>query len=98
MTNVNVRYFCERWGVRNYTTWLKFGENDFTNALVTEHQGMCAYNESMMRCRLPPNCTISSQTVPKGVSKWEREVFLRKFLRDNQACPENVHYSTAAVR
>ena len=90
------RYFCEKWGVSNYTTWLKFSEHGYTNALVTEHEGTCAYSPQHRRCPLPAKCATSTGSphqlvVPAGVTRAAKSKLIQQFLQEMQSCTENVY-------
>ena len=43
-------YNCHDFGLRNFTTWLKFGHNGFTMPAGTEHKGRCSYSIHRIQC------------------------------------------------
>lgn len=91
----------------NYSSWLKFGQDGFTNALVTEHQGLCAYSPQHVRCPAPPQCPPAAvrdaELMPGGAAAAEyasthdggvsatKFARVRKYLRDLGHCSENTY-------
>ncbi len=49
-------YQCPDYGIRNMTTWLKFGSSGLTMPPCTEHQFVCKYHPERVQCPLPPDC------------------------------------------
>jgi hypothetical protein len=62
-------YYCPRWGLANFSTWIRFGEHGFTLPLGTEHRGRCAYSRQRRTCSLPPSCPerVPQSTDARGV-------------------------------
>jgi hypothetical protein len=49
-------YNCKEWGLRNYTTWLRFGKFGFTMPAGTEHRARCSYSTEKRLCEIPEGC------------------------------------------
>eukprot|EP01035_Chromulina_nebulosa_P021774 gene21774-28176_t len=64
-------YNCERWGLSNYTTWIRFGKYGWTLPLATEHQGRCNYSPERITCPLPDNC---QSRIPKNEASFCKEI------------------------
>jgi len=87
-------YFCDHWGVQNYTTWLKFHKTGFVNPLVTEHEGFCSYTPRRIKCPLPTSCKTRFlqplKNAPLHLQKYNLAVFLDKM----SSCREIVYNSS----
>eukprot|EP01034_Spumella_vulgaris_P023674 gene23674-29917_t len=62
-------YQCVDYGLKNFTTWMKFGENGFTMPLVTEHKATCEYHAERHLCEVPSDCVNRIPSVPSGVDR-----------------------------
>eukprot|EP01034_Spumella_vulgaris_P027627 gene27626-34374_t len=49
-------YQCVDYGLKDFTTWLKFGESGYTMPPVTEHRETCEYSERRRECAVPKDC------------------------------------------
>lgn len=73
---------------------MKFGEDGFTNALVTEHQGLCRHSRAQSQCPVPPMCGVPD--IPAGggsgtISETEKTAWITRFLHSMKSCPENTY-------
>jgi hypothetical protein len=70
-------YQCRDYGLRNFTTWLKFGEYGFTMPPVTPHLRACEYHSNPVKqCPVPTDCDFP---IPRKASFGE-------ILRGNDVC------------
>ena len=49
-------HFCKDWGLRNYTTWLKYGDSGMTFFAGSAHQAKCSYSAQRRVCEVPEGC------------------------------------------
>lgn len=66
-------YQCKDWGLRNLTTWLKFGEYGFTMPPATEHKATCEYSSERVLCPQPRECKTRYPKPRKGHDVLNRE-------------------------
>ncbi len=58
-------YYCPTHGLKNHTTWVRFGPHGMTMPLSTEHKGVCSYSRVRVLCAMPAQC---SHRVPLKVT------------------------------
>lgn len=49
-------YNCPSYGLQNYTTWARFGDDGFTIPLATPHSAKCIYHSKKRKCPKPLTC------------------------------------------
>jgi len=49
-------YNCPNWGLRNFSSWVRFGEFGYTLPTGTEHGARCAYSQARKLCPVPVPC------------------------------------------
>jgi hypothetical protein len=49
-------YNCPSWGIRNYTTWVRFGKSGLPFPAGSEHQARCSYSPTKRLCEVPVGC------------------------------------------
>ena len=63
-------YNCQEQGLRNMSTWVKFGRSGVTMPLTTEHLGRCSYSSSRRNCPLPSSCKAPKKnSIPSSVAE-----------------------------
>ena len=75
----NFWYMCKQWGLNNYTTWLRYGEDGYPMPTGTTHQARCSYSPDRRLCpvpnadcdyrREPTNAIIDTKTYVPVASK-----------------------------
>jgi len=64
-------HYCIDWGLRNYTTWLKYGDSGMTFFTGSAHQAKCSYSAQRRVCPVPERCT--ARTFKDGAHNFDRE-------------------------
>ena len=77
-------YNCQTYGLRNLTSFFRFGTNGFTMSL-TEHMGRCVYSPSRRACELPADCSEQRSQRPQSAAEMCREVPSVESTRDGIA-------------
>ena len=52
----NFWYLCPKWGLNNYTDWVRYGAEGFVMPMGTVHQAKCSYSPYRKMCPLPRDC------------------------------------------
>lgn len=45
-----------KWGLTNYTQWIRFGIDGFQTPVGTEHAAKCVYSSARIVCPTPSSC------------------------------------------
>ena len=61
-------HHCKDWGLRNYTTWLRYGPNGVPFPTGSAHQAKCTYYPEKRVCDAPPTCTTRYPSRTKNES------------------------------